>query len=45
MLLMTSFPKKVAKYSLNDINRLMVAPGIIHNKMKIQAAINNASRF
>jgi DNA-3-methyladenine glycosylase I len=38
-------PQKVAKYSLNDINRLMVAPGIIHNKIKIQAAINNASRF
>lgn len=38
-------PQKIAKYDDKDIDRLMKAPGIIHNKMKIKAAINNAKRF
>jgi DNA-3-methyladenine glycosylase I len=35
-------PEKVANYSSKDIKRLMLTPGIIHNKLKIKAAINNA---
>jgi DNA-3-methyladenine glycosylase I len=38
-------PKRVASYGVDDVERLMSAPGIIHNKMKIMAAINNAQRF
>lgn len=38
-------PKKVAKYSSDDFNRLMNAPGVIKNKAKILAAINNARQF
>lgn len=38
-------PQTVALYSLQDVERLMKAPGVIHNKMKIRAAINNACRF
>jgi DNA-3-methyladenine glycosylase I len=38
-------PEKVALYDAEDIERLMGAPGIIHNRMKIKAAINNAQRF
>jgi len=38
-------PKKVAKFTKKDVNRLMKDAGIIRNKMKIEAAINNAKRF
>lgn len=38
-------PNKVATYDSTDINRLMSALGIIHNKQKILASINNAKCF
>ena len=38
-------PAKVAKFSKNDLKRLLNDEGIIRNKLKIQAAINNAQRF
>lgn len=38
-------PKKVAKFSEKDFERLMNDVGIIRNKAKIQAAITNAHRF
>ena len=38
-------PSKVAKYTSNDVDRLMKTPGIIHNRAKITASLNNASRF
>lgn len=38
-------PVKVAKFSKNDLSRLLNDEGIIRNKLKIQATINNAQRF
>ncbi len=38
-------PAKVAKYSSDDIKRLMLTPEIIHNTVKIKAAINNGECF
>jgi len=38
-------PKKVAKFSSRDIKKLLNNPGIIRNRAKIEAAINNAKRF
>ncbi len=38
-------PLEVAGYGARDIDRLMADPGIIRNRLKIQAAINNAQRF
>lgn len=38
-------PQKMAKYKNGDVDRLMEAPSIIHNRMKINAAINNANRL
>jgi len=38
-------PKIVSLYTEKDIERLMKTPNIIHNKMKIKAAINNANKF
>ena len=38
-------PVKVAKYSSEDVNRLMNAPGVIKNKAKIYSAINNSRQF
>lgn len=38
-------PLKVAKFTKKDFNRLMNDKGIVRNRMKIEAAINNASRF
>ena len=37
--------KKVAKYDAKDIRRLMKDAGIIRNRLKIMAAINNSKRF
>ena len=36
---------KVAKYNDNKFNELIENAGIIRNKLKIKAAINNAQRF
>jgi len=37
--------KKVAAFTQRDVTRLMKNAGIIRNRMKIEAAINNAKRF
>ena len=38
-------PLKVAKFTAKDVERLLKDAGIIRNRMKIEAAINNAQRF
>jgi DNA-3-methyladenine glycosylase I len=38
-------PKKVARYNEKRIEKLMKDSGIIRNRMKIQATINNAKRL
>ncbi len=36
---------KIAKYSQRDINRLLADPGIVRNRLKIEAAIKNARGY
>ncbi|HKZ85856.1 MAG TPA: DNA-3-methyladenine glycosylase I [Anaerolineae bacterium] len=38
-------PKKVARYTAKDVKRLLADAGIVRNRAKIEAAINNAQRF
>ncbi len=38
-------PQKIANYTPADVERLMQTPNIIHNRMKIEAAVNNAAKF
>lgn len=38
-------PRKVAKFGKRDVARLLKNAGIIRNRAKIEAAINNAKRF
>lgn len=38
-------PKKVAKFNAQDVKRLLNDAGIVRNRLKIEAAINNAQRF
>lgn len=38
-------PKKVARYGPEKIKELLADPGIVRNKLKIQAAITNAQHF
>lgn len=38
-------PVKVSKFGRKDLKRLMSDRGIVRNRMKIEAAINNASKF
>jgi DNA-3-methyladenine glycosylase I len=38
-------PKKVAKFNKQKINSLIKNPEIIRNRLKIEAAVNNAKRF
>ncbi len=38
-------PHRVARYTARDVTRLLNNPGIIRNRLKIEAAINNARRF
>jgi len=38
-------PKKIAKYTEKDINRIVNDPGVIRNRAKIEATVNNARRF
>lgn len=38
-------PKVVAKFTDYDIENLLLDPGIIRNRAKVKAAINNAGRF
>lgn len=35
-------PKKVARYSESDINRLLADPGIVRNRLKVASAVENA---
>ena len=38
-------PKKVARYSEKKVEKLLGNPGIIRNRQKVNAAVNNARRF
>jgi DNA-3-methyladenine glycosylase I len=38
-------PQKVAAYTDLDVERLMITPNIIHNKLKIKATLKNARQF
>ena len=38
-------PARVARYTTADVRRLLDDPGIIRNRLKIEAAIHNARRF
>ncbi len=38
-------PAKVAAFTQKDVERLLGDAGIIRNRMKIEAAVNNAKRF
>ena len=38
-------PAKVAKLGKSKIEKLLLNPGIIRNRLKIEAAVNNARRF
>jgi len=38
-------PRKVSKFSKHDVARLMKDPSIVRNRLKIEAAVNNAKRF
>ena len=38
-------PVKVAKFTQKDVEKLLLNPEIIRNRLKINAAINNAQRF
>jgi DNA-3-methyladenine glycosylase I len=38
-------PKRVAKFTQKDVTRLLKDAGIIRNRLKIEATINNAKRF
>jgi len=37
--------KKIARYTSEDVARLMANPGIIRNRLKVDAAIRNAQTF
>ena len=38
-------PRKVARYGEKKLAELLANPGIIRNRLKVSAAINNAARF
>lgn len=38
-------PLKVSKFTAKDVEKLLQNAGIVRNRMKIEAAINNAQRF
>jgi DNA-3-methyladenine glycosylase I len=38
-------PKKVAKFTESKIEKLLQNPGIVRNRLKVNAAVNNAKRF
>jgi DNA-3-methyladenine glycosylase I len=40
-----SDPAKVARFTAGDTRRLLADPGIVRNRLKIKAAIDNARRF
>lgn len=38
-------PVRIAKYDSSDVERLLMDPGIIRNRLKLQAAVTNARAF
>jgi DNA-3-methyladenine glycosylase I len=38
-------PKKVSRFNQAKIEKLLMDPGIIRNRLKIEATVNNAQRF
>ncbi|MBN9286825.1 MAG: hypothetical protein BGO43_05275 [Gammaproteobacteria bacterium 39-13] len=38
-------PKKVAKFSQNDVERILKDPGVVRNRLKIESTISNAKAF
>lgn len=38
-------PEKIARYGARDVRRLLSDPGIVRNRLKIAATIENAKRF
>ena len=38
-------PEKVARFTAKKIEKILTDPGIIRNKLKVNAAVNNAKRF
>ena len=38
-------PKKVARFTETRIEKILQDPGIVRNKLKVNAAVNNAKRF
>ena len=38
-------PVRIARYAGREVKRLMADPGIIRNRLKIEASISNAQRF
>jgi len=38
-------PNKIARYSQSKIEKLLLDPGIVRNRMKVEATVNNAKRF
>jgi len=38
-------PEKVCRYTPKKIERLLLDPGIIRNRLKVESAVNNAKRF
>src|SRR6195952_2491811 len=38
-------PEKIARYGAREVKRLLADPGIVRNRLKIAATINNAKMF
>jgi DNA-3-methyladenine glycosylase I len=38
-------PERVARFTAQRIERLLADPGIVRNRLKVEAAVNNARRF
>jgi len=38
-------PEKIARYGAREVKRLLADPGIVRNRLKIAASINNAKMF
>jgi DNA-3-methyladenine glycosylase I len=38
-------PEKIARYGARDVQRLLADPGIVRNRLKVAAAIQNAKTF
>ncbi|MBI3901704.1 MAG: DNA-3-methyladenine glycosylase I [Nitrosomonadales bacterium] len=38
-------PERIARYDANKIESLLANPGIVRNRLKVEAAVNNAQKF